>query len=291
MKKTTIALLSLLVLNFQSIAQEKESKKQEKIQDDNYDNEEDDEKKSPRSSHPFYKKSYQARNSGSFHKRSNLLSLGYGYNVVQTTDVIDDVYTLKYPIEKMGGYYLRYEAAVAPTLGLSFNLGYANKKNSDVKLYDANENVIGTINDFDERASYYAGAVLLNYHFNKIIPSKKVDLYVGAGVGLRYFRFNYNSKYENLPIGYGVAVFSDYIPNGYNTTKVTIAARAGVRYYISPVIGLNIDYGYDRFTYGNFGLTFNLNPYNKNKNYHSQGTAHGSNTLFNKDSQDNESEE
>ena len=280
MKKISLFALSLMALNSTAIAQQKETKKAASSTQSELENEDDEESTKPKSLHPFFTKSYQKRNSGSFHANSKLISLGIGYSIISTTDVLDNVFSLKYPMKKMAGYYFKYEAAVSQTMGLSFNLGYANQKENQVKLYDANNNYLGSINDFNSNGTFIASSLLLNYHFNKLIPSKKVDLYIGAGIGARYFRYTYNAQYENLPLANG-AVYADYVPNGYHTTKVSLAARAGIRYYLSPSIGLNIDYGYDRFAYGNFGLTFNLNPNQYNKKKHSQGTTHGS--KFNSD--------
>ncbi|NOS55025.1 MAG: hypothetical protein HOP37_02075, partial [Cyclobacteriaceae bacterium] len=77
------------------------------------------------------------------------------------------------------------------------------------------------------------------YHFNKLIPIEKMDVYAGAGVGFRSVSFD---KSINS-----------------NQSDAILIARVGIRYYVKPKLAVYAETGHDGMSTINLGVTLKLN--------------------------------
>lgn len=106
----------------------------------------------------FYNTSYKNRNSGSFHKGENLLTLSYGFPS-----------TFAYNNSGFGPVYGKFEHGIMDEIGLGFQLGLGAGSYNHFGGYKINEFGLGF-------------AALGYYHFNKLIPVKDLDVYAGVGI-------------------------------------------------------------------------------------------------------------
>lgn len=120
----------------------------------------------------FYKTSYKARNSGSFNKGANLLSLTYGFPAAFAHDN-----------SGFGPFYAKFEHGIMPEVGLGFQLGLGSSSYHIGQGYKINEFGFGF-------------AALGYYHFNKLIPVKELDVYAGVGIAFLNVARNSNSPYN-----------------------------------------------------------------------------------------------
>jgi len=118
-----------------------------------------------------------------------------------------------------------YGAARNVTLGAEFSYrGYRDNWND----YYYNHNILGISGNG-------------NYHFNQVfqIPSRW-DLYAGLNVGF----YSWSS-----PDAY----------HGSHTSGLGLGAQVGGRFYLSPKVGLNLEFGGgNAFSGGKFGLTIKM---------------------------------
>lgn len=79
-----------------------------------------------------------------------------------------------------------------------------------------------------------------NYHFNKILDiSSKWDLY--AGLGLKYYSWSNSNNNNNYHSG------------------INWGGQAGIRYFFTPKLGINAEFGGGSTTSGGkFGITYKL---------------------------------
>jgi len=84
--------------------------------------------------------------------------------------------------------------------------------------------------------------VLGYYHFNKLIPVQALDVYAGAGLGLRVRTASGDTG------GY----------NDYSDTNVTIPVKVGGRYFFTDKFGAYLEVGWDDMSDANIGVTFRL---------------------------------
>lgn len=98
----------------------------------------------------------------------------------------------------------------------------------------AYENVNHTHSDFIS----FSVALLGYYHFNKLISIEKMDVYGGAGLGLRNVQYS-ESGYNNI-------------------STVTIQYKVGIRYYVKPKFSFYAEGGFDGMTGFNLGITLKL---------------------------------
>jgi len=181
----------------------------------------------------FYNTSYDARNSGSFSRETGIFSLGYGfgndglgYNYVSGSSRTSRV--------NLGPVYLKYEhGIIRDEIGLGGHLAIANTWNR----YDN-----GT-NRYTDNVSAVSFAMLGYYHFNKLIPVPRLDVYAGTGVSVRTVSYRYDSDfYEN--------------PNNTSETNVYIIGKIGARYYVKRNFGFYAEAGMDRMSDLNLGISF-----------------------------------
>src|SRR5690606_35100933 len=109
----------------------------------------------------FYQKSYESRNNGTFDQSTSLVSFGLGIPSIYT-----GTYYNQSPI-----FYGKYEHGFLRDevgLGGYLSAGWGNYKFGNGPRYKYNS---------------FSFAVLGYYHFNKLIPVEKMDVYAGAGLG------------------------------------------------------------------------------------------------------------
>lgn len=204
----------------------------------------------------FYDIPYNHRNSGAFSKDVSILSFGYGFNVNGNFDNGDYEPYMKElrsrDWNRLGAFYGKFEHGIIDELGIGINLSYAKYKFTG-KHTHANEpaQVLDEIDEINANIHFYSATVMVYYHFNKLIPVKDLDVYMGLGLGAKGYTFHLNPDYEN----YWNQLEGDP-ENGYNMSKVTAAARFGVRYYITNWFGIYGNVGYDGFSNANLGISF-----------------------------------
>ena len=171
----------------------------------------------------FYGTPYSQRNSGSFNKGDNLLSFGLGFvNTYMNGISASGKYGFSIP-----SIYAKYEIGIMDEIGIgvrwSLGSGYYKYMNT--------------------RYSNFAtgGTVAGYYHFNKLIPVQKLDVYAGAG-----FSTIYRSYVHNNGVNRDVR---------YNDLLLRPVFLVGARWYFSNSFSVYGESGYDGMSYSNFGIT------------------------------------
>ena len=151
----------------------------------------------------FYQKSYESRNNGTFDKSTSLVSFGLG----------------------VPAFYGKYEHGFLRDevgLGGYISAGWGSWKYAGDKY----------------NFSAFSLAVLGYYHFNKMIPIEKMDVYAGAGLGFR----RYNAD--------------DWFGADYDESGVIFVVKVGIRYYVVNNFAVYAESGWDDKSSVNFGGTF-----------------------------------
>ena len=171
----------------------------------------------------FYNSPYKTRNSGSFDARYSILSFGLG----APNKAVQDTYA---GWSRSGSpvVYAKYEHVIIEEVGIGGQValsgGSYKAGNDKVKIFA------------------FHMAVLGYYHFNKLIPVKALDVYAGAGLGLRVRSASGDTN------GY----------NGFDDTNITVPVRVGGRYYFSDNFGAYLEAGWDDMSDVAIGVTFRL---------------------------------
>ncbi len=174
-------------------------------------------------SESFYKTDYESRNSGSFGKSVALLSFGVGFpNVVVKYKDGQSGFPLLYAKFEHG--FMRDEIGLGGDLSTGWGSfhSYNNSKTNFTAIS------IGS---------------LVFYHFNKLIPAKKLDLYVGVGLGYRHIFY-----VTNDPIVLSESSDDDILG----------MIKLGIRYHVKPKLSLFAETGYDGMSGFNAGASLNL---------------------------------
>ncbi len=178
----------------------------------------------------FYKSSYETRNSGSWEKSAMILNFGLGF-----------------PNTAVGGYsYGLYDGnrSASPAFYAKFEHGFLR---DEVGLGGYLSAGFGSL-DYDYQNSYktkisaISFGVLGYYHFNKLIPIEKLDVYAGAGLAFRNISYKRDDNGTN--------------PDSDGT--VLGIFQAGARYYVKPKLGFYLEVGYDGMSNVNLGVTLKL---------------------------------
>lgn len=174
----------------------------------------------------FYSQSYSERNSGSFERGASLLTLDYGVGSLGTIGGLIGGYS-RVPI---GPVYLRYEIGIMDEVGIGAYIapGFVRYRLTNVNstTYDQNQLTLGS-------------GLMGYYHFNKLIPVSKLDVFAGTGVSFR--------------------VINDSWPNSTRASETTfrvgIPVKVGARWYFSDGFGVHLESGYDHLSYLQAGIT------------------------------------
>jgi hypothetical protein len=167
----------------------------------------------------FYQKPYESRNSGSFDQSTTLLSFGLGVPAFHpgSFNASPALYG------KFEHGFLRDEVG----LGGYISTGWGSRK------YNGGDR---------DKFSAFSLGVLGYYHFNKLIPIEKMDVYAGAGLAFRRVAWNYDDD------NFG---FDDY-----NDSNVLFVVKVGIRYYVAGNFAVYAESGWDDMSSVNFGGTF-----------------------------------
>ncbi len=174
----------------------------------------------------FYNNSYESRNSGSFSQETSLLSFGFGFPNVPVNNY--GVYGFNSSSSGVGPLYVKYEHGfLRDEVGLGGVIG----------------NSFGSRKYNGGKTNVFAISFAVNgyYHFNKLIPVEKLDVYAGVGLGL----VSISTNDDNLNIDNSNV---DFNLNGL----------VGARYYFSNSFGVYAEISYDGMSYSNIGVTLRL---------------------------------
>lgn len=191
----------------------------------------------------FYHTPYNSRNSGSYDKRTLLLSFAYGVpNYLYTGYGISTYSTRHVGIGPVMG---KFEFAIRDEVGLGVVFQGAAKK----WRYTAGGNL------YEDNAWGTSGAFMGYYHFNKLIPVERLDVYAGAGVDFSYQELRRDAAYYNYYYDYYGYYYTDAVRTSF---QVRPNAVVGVRYYVAPKFAFSAEAGYTTFSSLNLGITFRL---------------------------------
>lgn len=166
----------------------------------------------------FYKQSYASRNSGSFSSDHSLLSLGLG--IVNHNGISNNPF--------LGPLTIKYEHGIINEIGIGGFAGasFVSKKHNKHTHY----------------RNTFALGVMGYYHFNKLIPVSRLDVYAGLGVGVKIQNDNYsNNHHDSSTKSNAIYIF-----------------RSGARWYFTPKFAAFGEIGSDRLSTLTLGLTFKL---------------------------------
>jgi len=176
----------------------------------------------------FYKTPYKSRNSGSFSKNTGLLSFGLGFPNRSGTGY--DYWGGNERRFGIGPGYIKYEHGIIDEVGIG---GYIAGAASRYKY--------GPDRRYTDHVFSVSLGVMGFYHFNKLIPVRQLDVYAGAGLGIRQRTFTYDDDFINED--------SDSDFDAMPLIKV------GARYYFTRVFGVYAEGGYDNMSDVNLGIT------------------------------------
>lgn len=178
----------------------------------------------------FYKTPYKSRNSGSYNRHASLLSFGIGFPNRSGTGLdywSDDDRRLG-----IGPAYIKYEHGITDEIGLG---GYVAAAASRYKY--------GPDRKYTDHIFAGSLGIMGFYHFNKLIPVRKLDVYAGAGVGVRQLTYSYD----------------DDFPGDTSDDRTSFTAmplfKVGARWYFTKMFGVYAEGGYDKMSDVNLGIT------------------------------------
>jgi hypothetical protein len=171
----------------------------------------------------FYRASYESRNNGTFNTSTGIASFGIGFPNLPQPYFGGNRFSV-------GPIYAKYEHGfIRDEVGLG---GYVSFSQGWYKIANNKYSVTA-----------FSAAFLGYYHFNKLIPVKKLDVYTGAGLQVRVVNDTYNDIYYN---------------NSDDGTHFDFVAKLGVRYYLSPNFGVYAETGFDYMSSVNLGISFRM---------------------------------
>ncbi|WP_118951437.1 porin family protein [Taibaiella helva] len=178
----------------------------------------------------FYKTPYKSRNSGSFDRSASLLSFGIGFPNNSGTGF--DYWGGNEKRLGIGPGYIKYEHGITDEIGIG---GYVAGAAARYKY--------GPDRRYTDHIFSVSIGAMGYYHFNKLIPVRKLDVYAGAGVGFRNISYSYDDDYNGK--------FSD----DRSDFDVMPLFKVGARYYFTRMFGVYAEGGYDNMSDVNLGIT------------------------------------
>lgn len=180
----------------------------------------------------FFETPYKDRNSGSFRKSYKLLSFAYGLPNLLAVETKTDPYQDR---SWFGPVIIRAEFPVSEVIGIAPQVAFYSGKFTDYQG--------GT-----DKASVFDIGTMGMYHFNKLIPVPKLDVYAGLGLHLEISRIKWNV---------GKLKSNNLVTDGV-TWQAGFLAVAGARYYVAPKLALFAEGGFPGGCYFDLGITFKL---------------------------------
>jgi hypothetical protein len=159
-----------------------------------------------------------------------------------------------YSVSQTGVYSIKGEYALSDKFGVGFSSAYWSMDATETftsgthqmaSLYNIH------VYNYTYHLSSLSAAVLSNYHFRK---NERMDAYMGIGFGITKHVFTYQ-YYPDSP-------GTEEEPDRRKTFKAGIGAHfsasLGMRYYLFPFLGLNLEAGYDTGALFLGGIVFKL---------------------------------
>ena len=136
--------------------------------------------------------------------------------------------------------YLKLEHAISSSLGIAVSLAY------DAFYYNYMQRIYfnGTENYrlYSDKFSVVSPGVGIFYHFNKVIPVRNLDVFLGVGGTLNFI------NHTNFPR-------ADTLSSQIKTTE-SIMIKLGARYYVNRHASFFGDIGYDQFALLSLGASY-----------------------------------
>ena len=179
------------------------------------------------SSSSFYSTPYNSRNSGSFDRSTHLISLTYGFpNLLDYTG-----YFFSSNESGIGPVSARYEFPVRDEVGVGLSVSGATKK---WEYYG----------DYTTKITGISISPLGFYHFNKLIPIAKLDVYAGVGASIDLRNYSYDDPY--------------YDESDTSDLEVNPAGLVGARYYFTDSFSAMAEVGEGSYSIFRVGVSFRL---------------------------------
>ncbi|ASS50102.1 MAG: hypothetical protein A3D31_11070 [Candidatus Fluviicola riflensis] len=151
-------------------------------------------------------------------------------------DTGDATNVIDYTSRGVGPLGLRGEYMLADQFGLGFDVIYATIRNSyteiDSVYNSATDSFDAAHTDVETKNRRLRVQLRFNYHF--AVSNPNLDAYMGIGAGSNT---RFRSRHEN-----GVEVEDNNFLD-FEVIPVSFRISAGMRYYFSPIIGINAELG------------------------------------------------
>ncbi len=185
----------------------------------------------PEKKYSFYDLSYSMRNSGSFGSKAHLLTICYGLPSTLYGEINGAQDPNRFVI---GPVKLLYEFSIRDDMGIAPKFLYAY----------GSWNYTDWLGFTKMRTTAWAVGANGYYHFNKLIPAQRLDLFTGIGfyVGMQTFVWD---------VSYPSDKDRDII--------ATPTFSAGARYYFTKGFGAYTEFGFVGGSIVDLGLTFRFN--------------------------------
>lgn len=178
--------------------------------------------------HRFYHTPYRSRNNGTYGLDRRILSFGLGF-----PNALHDNYNYYSGGRSgFGPLMAKFEFAIRDEIGLGAIVDVAY---SQYRFYDRGR-------EYRDKALGTGVSFLGYYHFNKLIPVRRLDVY--AGLGINFSHVSYTSDYS-----------SNYADNYIDVLPALVA---GARYYVTPTFAPYLELGRTNYSYANLGISLNL---------------------------------
>lgn len=173
-------------------------------------------------SNNFYNQAYKSRNIGTFGKDYSLINASIG--LVNFNGVIGN--------PPFGPLYLQYEHGIMEEVGIApfFAISHASSN-----IYTGHGYY-----DYKHRKTVLGIGAMGYYHFNKLVPVNKLDLYAGIGLGMKIYLHSYSDRRPDSDSG------------------IMVPFKLGARWYFTPNFAVYGETGWDSFSAINFGVSFKL---------------------------------
>lgn len=173
----------------------------------------------------FYNQPYASRNSGSFDKATRLISITYGFP--NTLDYAGFLFGGN--DTGIGPVTVRYEHPIREEAGVGLSIAGARKE------WDFNDNTSTEVTGISVSPLGF-------YHFNKLIPVPKLDVYAGVGANVNYISYSYsNDAYDDD-----------------SEVEIYPTGLVGARYYFTNSFSGLVEVGGGSFGIAKIGVSFKL---------------------------------